>query len=420
VKIEAIRSEAEGGVRRLAARIVWEENARPAGDVFFEIEDAPEGGADPHPFVAGLAVPALAAGERRIAFEGALCPRLRDGITLASRLLRAWYPTLGDAPALEPSRGFAPLRPSPEPKAALFLSGGVDSLFTLYRNREAFPPAHPASFRRAIFVRELVFPDSARQVRSADLDRRALDTVSTIAADAGLAVSVVRTNLGLALDDYDDHGKYWGGSFLAAIAHAYPTVLTEIAIAASHDMSRLSPWGTDPILDPAFSTSALAIRHDGAETTRFEKVRAISRHELALENLVVCGEGPLAGPWKNCGACERCVRTRLALLASGALERAATFPPLALDLAALEAIPSSKFTRYHWPQLVEPLRRAGREDLARSIAERGLRERAAQDWAEDRGWKGVLRRADRRWLGGRLLEWSRRVRQSASRPGGIA
>jgi hypothetical protein len=422
MRIEAIRSEAEGRVRRLAARIVWEENARPAGDVFFELEDAPDGGADPHPFVAGLAVPALAAGERRIAFEGALCPRLRDGIALASRLLRSWFPELGADPALEPSRGFAPLRPSSEPRAGLFLSGGVDSLFSLFQNRDAFPLGHPASFCRAIFVRELVFPDSARQVRSADLDRRALGAVNAIADHAALAVSVVRTNLASALDDYDGHAKYWSGSFLAAIAHAFPAGLTEAAIAATHDVSRLPPWGTDPILDPAFSTSALAIRHDGVEATRFAKVRAISRRDTALENLVVCGESPLAGPWKNCGSCERCVRTRLALLAAGALERAATFPPLALDHAVLDAIPSSSRTRSYWPQLVEPLRSAGREDLARSIAERGLRERAAQEWSEDRGWKGALRRGDRRWFGGRLLEWRRRAPRSPGRvrPGGEA
>jgi hypothetical protein len=44
VRIEAIRSEAEGSVRRLSARVAWEESGRPALDVFFAIEGAPARG----------------------------------------------------------------------------------------------------------------------------------------------------------------------------------------------------------------------------------------------------------------------------------------------------------------------------------------------------------------------------------------
>lgn len=413
--IDGVRASAGSrtGTRRLSARVVWERAGREE-EFFFDIDGDDSGNdPDPHPFVVGLAVPALVRNEGRIVVEGSICPRLRDGISVAAQLLRSWHPALPAPPRIEPTRGFSPPRPAEPPRAALFLSAGVDSSFSLLRNREEFSADHPASFRRVVFVRELVFPETARRARSEDLDGRSLASVSAIAAEAGLEIAVVGTNLAAALDDYDDHARYWGGGFLAAIGHLFAGTFTEVAIAATHRAERLPPWGTDPLLDAAYSTSALAIRHDGIDASRLEKVRMIARWPAALENLVVCGEGRIAGPWRNCGRCERCVRTRLALLACGSLERATTFPPMPLDRTAVDAVPSSDRTRYYWEELIEGVRDTGRDDLVIALEARARREAAGQAWFEDRGWKGALRRADRRWFGGRLLEWRRRMRFAA-------
>ncbi|HET9793382.1 MAG TPA: hypothetical protein VFS34_02885, partial [Thermoanaerobaculia bacterium] len=65
-----------------------------------------------------------------------------------------------------------------------------------------------------------------------------------------------------------------------------------------------------------------------------------------------------------------------------------------------------------------PLRAAGRDDLSRAVVEK-LRERdAARRWHADRNWSGRLRRADRRWLGGRLARAYRAARRKQGGPAG--
>jgi hypothetical protein len=335
---------------------------------------------------------------------------LRDGVAAVCRLLRSWYPDLGSDPAVEPSGGFVAPRPAPGRKSALFLSGGVDSLFTLAENRRDYPAGHPRAMSRAIFVRGLMMPFEETRERADDIDRRALPRVAQLASAAGLSLSSVRTNLGLALEDYRDYAHMWAGPVLAAIAHLFSARDARVSIAASHDVIHgLIPWGTDPLLETRLSTAATEIEHSGIHATRFDKIREISRWGAALETLVVCGESPVPGAYPNCGRCEKCVRTRLGLLATGRLAGATSFPEAPLDAAMIASVQPSHphVLSYFWTGLIEPLRSAGRPDLSDAVAARCRRETLAQAWHADSGWKGRLRRIDRRWLGGRMLRWRR-------------
>ena len=58
------------------------------------------------------------------------------------------------------------------------------------------------------------------------------------------------------------------------------------------------------------------------------------------------------------------------------------------------------------------LRGRGRDDLAAAIESKLDESRRLQRWHADAGWKGRLRRLDRRLLGGRLLAARRRLRRS--------
>jgi hypothetical protein len=286
----------------------------------------------------------------------------------------------------------------------------VDSLFTLAENRRDYAAGHPRAMSRAIFVRGLMMPFEGTRERADDIDRRALPRVAQLASAAGLSLSSVRTNLGLALDDYRDYAHLWAGSVLAAIAHLFSARHARVSIAAGYDvMHGLMPWGTDPLLETRLSTAATEIEHSGIHATRLDKIREVGRWRAALETLVVCGESPLPGPYPNCGRCEKCVRTRLGLLVADRLPAAITFPEAPLDAAMIAAVQPSHphVLSYFWTGLIEPLRRAGRADLSDAVAARCRREARTQAWHADSGWKGRLRRIDRRWLGGRMLRWRR-------------
>jgi hypothetical protein len=86
----------------------------------------------------------------------------------------------------------------------------------------------------------------------------------------------------------------------------------------------LPSLGSHPVLDHLWPTEMLEIVHDGAEATRTDKVvHQIGRSRLALETLSVCWRSE---PAHNCGICEKCLRTMVALEMAGTLEACTTLP----------------------------------------------------------------------------------------------
>jgi len=184
----------------------------------------------------------------------------------------------------------------------------------------------------------------------------------------------------------------------------------------SNDVSSgIGPWGSHPLLDPLLGTESVALIHDGIGRSRAEKALLLPGSPEARDHLFVCFDPPERGV-ANCGRCEKCLRTMLELLIGGGLEGSRTFPR-DVDAAAILAVPdvpAFRALRYYWEPLVEPLRRAGRADLADAVDRRLKRERRSRDWHEGRGWKGRLRRLDRTLLGGRLLAWRRSMARTAA------
>jgi hypothetical protein len=82
---------------------------------------------------------------------------------------------------------------------------------------------------------------------------------------------------------------------------------------------------------------------------------------LALENLTVCWRSKLA---HNCGVCEKCLRTMIALALAGALGQCTTLPG-SLDLDLVRHVPmSSQDCRDVMLSVATDARHRGRHDLA--------------------------------------------------------
>lgn len=80
--------------------------------------------------------------------------------------------------------------------------------------------------------------------------------------------------------------------------------------------SLVFPWGSPLVIDHLLSSGDFNVIHDGASHNRTEKVKEICDWKRGVEHLRVCWEGKLRD--QNCGKCEKCVRTKLNFLASGA------------------------------------------------------------------------------------------------------
>jgi hypothetical protein len=116
------------------------------------------------------------------------------------------------------------------------------------------------------------------------------------------------------------------GAALAAMGHAAILGTAFLFIGASHDIANPVPIGSHPAVDSLFSSQRVTVIHDGARFSRFQKVRELASWPSALAALRVCPSDPGSG--LNCGVCEKCLRTRLELLAAGVEETAALGPSL--------------------------------------------------------------------------------------------
>jgi hypothetical protein len=413
MKIRDLRRDDAAGRPRVTARVEWEDRDRPALDLFFETTpEAAEGfAASPDALVAACFLPAARHGERRIAIDGAVCPRMHEGLRTMGRLLESWFGRPHLFPAVEPSEGFRAPRPRRPRRSAFFFTGGVDSTHLLLSNRRDFPPDHPDRFRDALAVFGLYAPDQLAAGDVFGAYRRTAEILGELAAEGGVGLVPVATNVTALEPEIEFIAQESLSSALAACAHLFSSRWSDISLASGRDVSILVPLGTHPLLDPYLSSAAVELRHVGIAFTRPERLREVCAWDAAVQRLVVCMAGP-PPPLVNCGVCEKCMRTMTALAGLGRLADAREFPVRELSPDAIDAFPFGPHYAPYWRALLPLLRDGKRDDLAAAV-ERQLEDASrAGEWFQDAGWKGKFRRADRRWFGGRMMALRRALRRS--------
>jgi hypothetical protein len=239
---------------------------------------------------------------------------------------------------------------------------------------------------------------------------RQKDAVAKIASTSGLRLISAWASRGELGENEDFFERCSHSGHLGAVAHLFSPILDSVTIAPGYDFTQLVPWGSHPLLDMNYASSAMAIHQPGWGRSREQRVAEVARWKETLSNLIVCTQGPLEPGILNCGRCEKCVRTMVALLLAGALPEATSFPVREVDAASIQrlAIPRRELIVF-WTSFPEALRRLGRDDLAPAVEDLVARARNEARWFEDRGLKGALRRFDRKHFGGRLIEARRRL-----------
>ena len=360
-----------GGRVRAVATVTFEECGEPRRQVFIETEAAFANDlfANPHAFAVGCLIPALHFQERRLAIHGPICPMLKEGLETVMALMQHWT-----AGRLRPLAIEAPVdkfshRTNTARHAAIFLSGGMDSLAALKRIMDAYAPTHPAYPRDALLVHGFDIGGVVARGAKLHVFDRARAAMTPVAAAAGLSLVPVYTNLRHLCDDRDLWLNQFFGAVLAAAAHALAARINLAWLASSYDIPHLHPCGSHPLLDPAYGSSDLDIRHRDVGLSRLEKIKTVAGWGVAFQNVRVC----LANvPDRlNCGRCEKCLRTMLELEALGLLGRTDAFAENAVDPAWLDAFSITIRVREpFYKALVEPLRQRGRHDLAEKILDK--------------------------------------------------
>ncbi len=307
------------------------------------------------PAFATALLPAMASGGR-LELPFPLDPRLREALP---DLQGAFIGIAGAGPfaprPLQAVRVADPGRPAGRSDVAaprgtgLFFSGGVDSWSTLLRRPEVTDLIYVHGFDIPIDMPE----------RSGRVER----ALRTVADKRGLRFHVVRSDM----RDLHDRAVGWEighGPALAAVAHLLAPTCRRVLIGSGVTYTEPVTRGSHPLVDHLWSTERCEIVNDGSHLTRAMKVREIAGSAEALAVLRVC--------WKrveeyNCGRCEKCLRTMVALEAVGGLERCATFEaPLDLDAVSALQLPSREVLAW-WRDNLDLAAQSGRSDLVAAV-----------------------------------------------------
>ena len=333
------------------------------------------------PFLAACLLPAMFIGED-LEIAAPVSLRLLAATDTVQDIFLAWFPGKFERIKVHAAVSRAAVAPSAARRAAVFFSGGVDSWFSLLKHRPEINALMTVKGFDIPLADRIVFPQLTAAARE-------------VAAESGAIALAVETNLRDYLDPWPGHlgrdfgGDFWGpvlhGAMLGAVGLCLQRHYSRAIIPSSHAFHELFPWGSHPLVDRLWSTESMAFEHDGCEAIRTAKVAAIARHPEVLRHLRVCAD--YAPKSYNCGSCEKCVRTLLALHLHGVRGTVPAFGRT-LDFARLEtmAIAPGRERWYH--ELRAEAEAQNQADLIRV-----LRVMLGMQWSTRRQWSRLREQA---------------------------
>ena len=187
-------------------------------------------------------------------------------------------------------------------------SGGVDSSFTLWQHAAGLAGHRARRFTHAVFVHGFDIPLADAAGFEAGCRR-----AEPLLASLGVTLVSLRTNFREALPG---RWEQVYGPALAACFHQLKPQCGEALLASSRSYDALIfPAGSNVITDPLLSSADFTVVEDGAGLSRSEKIARLAGWPAGVEALRVCWEGERRD--RNCGECEKCVRTMYNFLAAG-------------------------------------------------------------------------------------------------------
>jgi hypothetical protein len=239
--------------------------------------------------------------------EGSVSRRLLVNLIEFQRAWSLWAPQLY-RPVEVTCTAISDEVPSSRRSAVGAFSGGVDATFAMLYHTDKVATLDRLQVNVAVLVQGFdIALTQSEAFEVAQSNARAMTRLM------GVPLSIVRTN-------FASVGSQWTHAFGAALAaclHLFAELCDTAVMGTDEDYAHfVLPWGSNPVTNHFLSSAGMILVSEGGGFTRTEKVGLIARNQEAAEHLRVCWQGPRTG--RNCGACEKCVRTKLNFLAAGA------------------------------------------------------------------------------------------------------
>jgi hypothetical protein len=244
--------------------------------------------------------------------------------------------------------------PAASARAIAAFSGGLDSTCTAIRHARGLAGWRAEALRALLLVHgfDIVLDRASEFDDARERARKAADVL-------GLELCSVATNV-------RDLGQDWElvhGLVLAAALQLYAPEFGVGIIGSSAPYTRIHlPWGSNPVTDPLLSSGTMRIRHDGAALTRTAKAWVVAREPELLGLLRVCWQGERLS--RNCGRCEKCVRTYWALHIAGVRQPACFEWPLTVSPSQVRMAPAAVA---YWREMLPLARTAGDDEAFQYI-----------------------------------------------------
>ncbi len=371
-----ISARVEIGSGNELPEVLWFRVPREAEDLISPRADA---------FAAALALLAASRGEP-LSLRAPLSPRLGYGLREYLRAFSGWFPLKFSVVEVR-GEGYVPAIPPSDGVTMTAFTGGVDSFYTVWDHLPDRLPVPRACVEYALFVHGFDIPLADTQTY-----RVACETYDPILRRAGVRLLRLSTNARDFLREIPWEPAH--GAPVAAAALILSAGTRRLLVPTGSVYDTTLPHGTDHRVVHWLSTEALESVAFGMHADRSTKIAALAGWPETYGALRVCWERP--DGVRNCGRCEKCLRTMISLELCGGLERYTTFNAALTPetIAGLRLV--TDVERLYMIPLARQARAAGRTDLARAI-EKAIRRgthvpcrRRATDWW-DRLWQRIVR-----------------------------
>lgn len=201
------------------------------------------------------------------------------------------------------------LAPAPQ-RALLTFSGGVDACFSLARHAHSsgiLSKTDRYNIKDAVMVQGFDV-DHRNDIGFESLQNRVRPILNSFHTN----LLTVKTNIRTTVRQNWGHSH---GAQIASVLHQFSPNFAYGIIGSTEPYTyMINSWGSHPATDYLLSGEFLSIVHDGAGFSRTSKVAQLGQFANITSNLKVCWEGSEQD--RNCGVCEKCVRTKLNFIAS--------------------------------------------------------------------------------------------------------
>lgn len=270
------------------------------------------------PFVVGVLMLAMSLGED-IKIQGSLSPKLIYGLKQYQQYFHYWFKDKLHVIDIVAKTDESRSESSRKKAVASFFSGGVDSFYTVWSHLSEREKVVANRLTHSVFIHGFDIP--LNDGRTFEVSFRRYEKIMR---QLGIQMIGVRTNLKELLI----HCKVgWGmthGTALGAVGLLGHDLVSRFYIPSTQKYAVTEPWGSNPIVDPMLSLDDLDFVHHGAHMARLDKISVIGKWPMAYDALRVCWLRP--DGLRNCGRCEKCLRTMMALEIEGSLSHFKTFP----------------------------------------------------------------------------------------------